>query len=200
MIEVSAHLGLPPVPTYAATVLWNYRRIGHDNEPLQKSNIQTLLSFTGSPEEAGFFGTVLSIEECGAPLIPTMLLAIEAVRKQDTDQLIACLQRATLTLADMTSILPRMYRDCSQSFFYHKLRPFLDGTKSLASVGLPEGVFFEEYNGGRYRKYCGPSNAQSSLFVFVDIVLGVEHDGEDCGQESPGQQSAKSAFLKVVDP
>jgi indoleamine 2,3-dioxygenase len=200
MIEVSAHLGLPPVPTYAATVLWNYRRIGHGNEPLQKSNIQTLLSFTGSPEEAGFFGTVLSIEECGAPLIPTMLLAIEAVRKQDTDQLIACLQRVTLTLADMTSILPRMYRDCSQSFFYHKLRPFLDGTKSLASVGLPEGVFFEEYNGGRYRKYCGPSNAQSSLFVFVDIVLGVEHDGEDCGQESLGQQSAKSAFLKVIDP
>lgn len=197
MIEVSAYLGLPPVPTYAGQVLWNYRRLGDDRAPLQKGNVQTLVSFTGSAEEDGFFGTVLAIEECGAPLIPTMLQAAEAAYNQDTEQLISYLKRATVTLNDMTSLLPRMYQDCSQSFFYHKLRPFLEGTKSLASVQHLEGVFFEEHNGGRYHKYCGPSNAQSSLFAFVDIILGVKHE-ENQGKEGVSQPSTKTDYLKVI--
>ncbi|THC92925.1 hypothetical protein EYZ11_007595 [Aspergillus tanneri] len=167
--------------------------------PLQKRNTQPLVSFTGSPEEAGFFGIVLSIEECGVPLISILLEAIEATCDHDTEQLIACLQQATITLTDMTSILPRMYRDCSQSFFYHKLRPFLDGTNSLSSVGLPNGVFFEEHNGGQYRKHFGPSNAQSSLFALVDIILGVKHDQECSVKENSGQQSPNYAERKVTE-
>ncbi|KAH8427509.1 tryptophan 2,3- dioxygenase [Aspergillus melleus] len=190
MIEVSAYLGLPPVPTYAGQALWNYRGLGDDRASLQKGSVQTLVSFTGSAEEDGFFGTVLAIEECGAPLIPTMLQAVEAAYNQDAEQLITYLERATVTLNDMTSLLPRMYQHCSQNFFYHKLRPFLEGTKNLASVRSLEGVFFEEHDGGRYRKYCGPSNAQSSLFAFVDIILGVKHE--------ENQGSTKTDYLKEM--
>ncbi|KAF5858777.1 hypothetical protein ETB97_003779 [Aspergillus alliaceus] len=197
-IELSAHFGLPPVPTYAGQVLWNYRRTEADSKPLPKSNAQPLVSFTGSPEEAGFFGVVFSIEASGVPLISILLEATEATFDQDTEQVIAYLQRATITLTDMTSILPRMYRDCSQDFFYHKLRPFLDGTDSLASVGLPDGVFFEEHSGGRYRKHCGPSNAQSSLFALIDIALGVKHDQEYCVKDNGDQQSTKGAYLKEM--
>lgn len=176
MLTVSAHLGLPSVPTYSGQTLWNYPLIlGNQPSPLDQPRGQ--VSFTGSREESAFFYTSVAIEGCGAPLIPNLLTAIEAFRHDDTTLVTASLHKVESTLDEMTSLLPRLYDDCSPSFFYHTLRPYLEGTKDLQSVGLPHGIFFETTDGGSYQKYRGPSNAQSSLFPFIDIVLGVEHKG-----------------------
>lgn len=44
------------------------------------------------------------------------------------------------------------------------------------SAGLPRGVFYDEGEGkGRWRKYRGGSNGQSSLLQFCDAVLSVNH-------------------------
>lgn len=91
----------------------------------------------------------------------------------------SCLYKAEKILKAMTSLLPEIYSRCSPSFFYHTLRPYLEGTRDLQSVGLPNGVFFETASTGQtgsYQKYRGPSNAQSALFPFIDIALGVKHE------------------------
>jgi indoleamine 2,3-dioxygenase len=60
--------------------------------------------------------------------------------------------------------------------FYHRVRPFLAGSKNMGDAGLPNGVMFDTGNGStEYRQYGGGSNAQSSLIQFFDIVLGIEH-------------------------
>jgi indoleamine 2,3-dioxygenase len=204
MIEVSAHLGLPPVPTYSGQTLWNHRVCIKTDAPIHPNSIQTLASFTGSPEESSFFGISVAIEACGAPLIPALLSGIEAASQKDWVVLKLCLQKAEGILNCMTSLLPTVYQSCSPEFFYITLRPFLEGTRDLSAVGLPNGVFFEGKDGGSYRKYRGPSNAQSSLFVFVDIALGVSHStgGSQSRQTraSFGQQemlAAKAEFLDV---
>ncbi|OCK77490.1 Indoleamine 2,3-dioxygenase [Lepidopterella palustris CBS 459.81] len=203
MIEVSTHLGLPPVPTYSGQTLWNHRFCGKADGLIHSNSIQTLASFTGSPEESSFFGISVAIEACGAPLIPALLSGIEAASQQDWVALEVCLQKAEGILNNMTTLLPTLYQSCSPEFFYTTLRPFLEGTKDLASVGLPNGVFFEEKDGGSCRKYCGPSNAQSSLFVLVDIALGVNHSTSSHRSghtnASFGQQEILAAKTQFLD-
>lgn len=197
MIEVSSYLGLPPVSTYAGQALWNFRRVGDSYLALRPEDVETLVSFTGSSEESGFFAVVLSIEARGAELIPTMLEGIEAARRQDSRLLMDCFRTAAGVLTDIASLLQGMYKNCNQEFFYHRLRPFLDGIRNLDSVGLPDGVFFEEKHGGQYRKYFGPSNAQSSLFAFIDITLGIKHEQDGFEGKTA---THKNTYLKVGKP
>ncbi|KAF5630183.1 acetyl synthetase [Fusarium sp. NRRL 25303] len=124
--------------------------------------IHTLVSFTGSQEESAFFSVSVAIEK-----------STEAGNEK---QLTAYLFEARITIDSMTSILPQLYDRCSPSFFYNTLRPFIEGTQDLKSAGLPHGVFFESKNGGSYQKFRGPSDAQSSLFCFIDIALGIDHN------------------------
>ncbi|KAF4955748.1 hypothetical protein FGADI_4319 [Fusarium gaditjirri] len=156
MMNVSCYLGLPRLPVL--------------------EQINTLVSFTGSQEESAFFSVSVAIERHGSPLIQTLLHAMAAAEAGNEKQLTAYLLEARITIDSITSILPQLYNRCSPSFFYNTLRPFLEGTQDLKSAGLPHGVFFETKNGGSYQKFRGPSNAQSSLFCFIDIALGIEHN------------------------
>ena len=73
----------------------------------------------------------------------------------------------------MTLLLPRMYEKNSPSVFYNRIRPFLSGT---TSADLPDGVFYEDgEGGGELVKLKGPTAAQSSLFHLLDEALGVRH-------------------------
>ncbi|KAF5543114.1 nonribosomal peptide synthase [Fusarium mexicanum] len=156
MMNVSCYLGLPRLPAL--------------------EQINTLVSFTGSQEESAFFSVSVAIERHGSPLIEILLHAMAAAEAGNEKQLTAYLLEAMITIDSMTAILPQLYDRCSPSFFYNTLRPFLEGTQDLKSAGLPHGVFFETKNGGCYQKFRGPSNAQSSLFCFIDIVLGIQHN------------------------
>ena len=88
--------------------------------------------------------------------------------------------------------------------FYHRIRPFLAGSKNMADAGLPNGVIYEDGTGKDvYRQFSGGSNAQSSLIQFFDIVLGVEHrpTGEKRVESSESEEGtappAKHNFIQV---
>jgi hypothetical protein len=56
--------------------------------------------------------------------------------------------------------------------FFHELRPFLSGGE--------KGMVFQKSDGSVVKvKWVGGSAAQSSLFQFLDLVLGVEHQDAD---------------------
>lgn len=83
--------------------------------------------------------------------------------------------------------------------FYHQLRPLLAGSKNMATVGLPNGVFYDVGDGqGEWRQYSGGSNAQSSLIQLFDIALGIQHvaSGEVEGNKKGGGDK-QIAFMKV---
>nr|DAD54577.1 TPA_asm: tryptophan 2,3-dioxygenase [Fusarium equiseti] len=202
MMNVSCYLGLPCVPTYSGQTLWNHCYISEIQLPVLEQ-VNTLVSFTGSREESAFFGISVAIEKCGSPLIRTLLHAMAAAEAGNEKELTACLSKAMITIDSITSILPQLYGRCSPSFFYNTLRPFLEGTQDLKSAGLPNGVFFETKNGGSYQKFRGPSNAQSSLFCFIDIALGIEHNDNsfltEMRQYMPGPHRDFLARVEAID-
>lgn len=177
-VEVCMHLDLPLVATYAGVCLWNFRPIFGD-EPIDTlDNLATLLTFTGSMDESWFYLISVAIEARAAPVIPIMLDAIEAARHQDSLTVVASLQAFAERLDELASLLNHMYDHCDPHIFYHRIRPFLAGSKNMTDAGLPRGVMFDESGTGMhdYVQYGGGSNAQSSVIQFFDIVLGIQHD------------------------
>ena len=175
LLQVCEHLELPPVATYAGVCLWNYKPI-FLSDPLVLDNLSTLLTFTGSIDEQWFYLVSVAMEAKGGPTIPLMLGAMQAARDGDTSTLIACLQSFAQTLDELGTILVRMYESCDPHIFYHRIRPYLAGSKNMSDAGLPNGVFYDDGSkNAHFRQYGGGSNAQSSMIQFFDIVLGVEH-------------------------
>lgn len=109
-------------------------------------------------------------------MIPLMLRAISAARKGHSGVVTDCLHELAERLDEVGALLERMYENCDPYVFYHRIRPYLAGSKNMAEAGLPNGLLYDDgTDHPRYGQYGGGSNAQSSLIQFFDIVLGVEH-------------------------
>ncbi|KAL8356247.1 hypothetical protein RB601_001520 [Gaeumannomyces tritici] len=188
LLQIAEHLELPPVATYAAVCLWNFKPLFVD-EPIDSlDNLATLTTFTGSLDESWFYLVSVAIEARGAPAIPIMLEAIAAARRRDVGAVTRCLRAFAECLDEVGTLLARMHDSCDPTIFYHRIRPFLAGSKNMADAGLPRGVIYEDGSGAEeYRQYSGGSNAQSSIIQFFDIVLGVSHrpTGDKASSPSP---------------
>ncbi|KAH6605575.1 hypothetical protein Trco_004728 [Trichoderma cornu-damae] len=188
LLDVSRRLEVPPVATYAAVCLWNFKPLFVDEDIDSLENLATLLTFTGAMDESWFYLVSVAIEARGAPIISLMLTAIAAARRNDSAAVARCLRTFAERLTDLTNILQRMHESCDPVIFYNRIRPFLAGSKNMAEAGLPFGVIYDDGTGGdTYRQYSGGSNAQSSLIQFFDVALGIQHrpTGEKMGDASP---------------
>lgn len=163
------------------------------------------------------------MEAQGAYIIPIMLRALQAIGlrsetwKETTTKALRELVRCVQAVGEL---LERMYEGCEAMVFYHRIRPYLAGSKGMNSVGLgSRGVFYdlgplspdgskkktgeegeegeivEEVQGqkrkGKWMAYRGGSNGQSSLIQFWDLVLGVEH--VSAGHSSPHGHASHSS-------
>ena len=193
-ISVSEHLELPPVATYCAQNLWNYKLLDPRLSIANPDNFRALTTFTDSTDESWFFAIPAAIEARGAPIIPLALEAFDAASTDKSEQVVACLQEMCGHIDTLTALLLRMYERCNPKVFYNEIRPFLAGT---SSAELPSGVFYEREDGtGSHRAYQGPTAAQSSLFHFLDVALGARYrrDGDNLQSVAVGKEEE---FLKV---
>lgn len=202
LLEISKHLELPPVATYAAVCLWNFKPLFIDEDIDSLENLATLNTFTGSLDESWFYLVSVAIEAKGAPSLGLMLKAIQAARDDDAATVTACLRSFAEMLTDLTALLERMHERCAPYVFYNNIRPFLAGSRNMADAGLPNGVLYEDARGyTEYRQYAGGSNAQSSLIQFFDIVLGVSHrpTGQKPGDApANGTGVSKHSFMEEM--
>ncbi|EAW09952.1 indoleamine 2,3-dioxygenase [Aspergillus clavatus NRRL 1] len=176
LLEVCDHLELPPVATYAAVCLWNYKPIFPDEPAHDVDNLACISTITGSIDERWFYMISVAIEACGGPAIPLVLQAISAARAGNSAVVTECLQSIAETIEQLGVLLERMYEHCDPYVFYHRIRPYLAGSKNMADAGLPNGLMYDDGSEKpEYRQYGGGSNAQSSLIQFFDIALGIEH-------------------------
>lgn len=184
-IAVSKALGLPPIATYAAVCLWNFKKIDESGE-FTLDNLTTINTFTGSVDESWFYLVLVCFEKEGAFSVKVGLDALNSAETGNTHLLIENLQQFAESIDMLGSVLMRMEEMCDPHVFYFRIRPFLAGWKNMASVGLEKGVYYGDET--TPRSYAGGSNAQSSLIQFMDILLGVSH-------HATGDLTADSSFL-----
>lgn len=157
-------------------------------------------TFTGTPDEEWFYLISVAIEAKGSKIIPTMLECFEVVELNYTSKVVQLLEEIAKLIAELGLILDRVHERCDPNIFYHRIRPFLAGSKGMATAGLPNGVFYDEGDGyGSWRQYSGGSNAQSSLIQLLDIMLGVEHYATDKTKPESKERikKAKHGYIEV---
>ncbi|EGX94562.1 indoleamine 2,3-dioxygenase [Cordyceps militaris CM01] len=184
-LQVSAHVELPPVLTYAAANLWNFTCDGDDFSDLDKLSV--CFSFTGTESESWFLLISVAMEAKAAGILQTMTAALEAVKARDYDGVVRGLEELRRCIDSVARLLERMYEKCDPMTFYHRIRPFLAGSQNMAAAGLPRGVLYDEGGaaaGSTWRQLRGGSNGQSSLIQFFDVVLGVDHRGHGDGKHA----------------
>ncbi|KAI1357385.1 indoleamine 2,3-dioxygenase [Xylaria arbuscula] len=197
--KICEHLEIPPVSTYAACVLWNFKPLFIDEGIDDLDNLSTLLTFTGSLDESWFYLVSVAIEARGGPIITLMLTALAAAREGGSATVTRCLHAFAERLDDLGELLRRMHEQCDPGFFYRRIRTFLAGSKNMAEAGLPHGVIYDDGTGNSdYVQYSGPSNAQSSLIQFFDLILGIEHrpTGEKANPAPEAEREGRSAAPK----
>ncbi|KAL4873083.1 hypothetical protein BDV12DRAFT_116434 [Aspergillus spectabilis] len=201
-LEVSSHLELPPCATYAALNLWNFSTVSPNGDLACPDNLSVTLSYTGTKDEEWFFMISVAIEARGGQIIQLMLDTLYAVSVDDKQRVAAYLNQISEGFQEVARILERMYEKCRPSVFFHQLRPYLAGSKNMASAGLPSGLFYDlGEEKGEWRQYSGGSNAQSSLIQTFDIFLGVEHSatGNPTKAEiSKSQPLAKNPYIQEM--
>ncbi|KAK3681048.1 Indoleamine 2,3-dioxygenase [Podospora appendiculata] len=189
LLRVSSHLGLPPVATYASLNLWNFRTTSPTHDFSNLDALQAQHTMTGTPDESWFYMVSVAMEAHAASLIPTMLYALHIAQHHRDNQhatITHALNQLTQCIRELGQLLDRMDENCDPDVFFHRIRPFLAGSRNMAAAGLPRGVFYDEGAGkGEWRTLRGGSNGQSSLVQFFDAVLGVEHTARGGGGGEP---------------
>ncbi|POS85084.1 hypothetical protein EPUL_003110 [Erysiphe pulchra] len=176
LLHISAYLEVPPVATYSALCLWNFKGLFNGEEIDNPENLATHITFTGSTEESWFYLISVAIEARGASSIPLMLQAIKSARLNDLEKVAESLRTFAGIIGELGKLLEKMHDRCDPHIFYHRIRPFLAGSKNMQNAGLANGIIYEDGSGSEeFKQYAGGSNAQSSLIQFFDIILGIEH-------------------------
>lgn len=162
-------------------------------------NLATHMTFTGSLDESWFYLVSVAIEARAGPIVPMMIEAVAAAWRKDTNTVVQALRSFAERLDELGALLERMYESCDPHVFYHRIRPFLAGSKNMSDAGLPQGVMFDDGTGQQpYVQFSGGSNAQSSIIQFFDVVLGVEH--RPTGEKRSEAPSTSSATGAVESP
>lgn len=159
--DAAEHLGLPPVITYAAVVLYNWELID-PRKCVEPRNVRIRYTFTGTRDESEFYRVSLLCEFAGADgvLAATKLISEDQVDENVFSKIpsaIKNIEQAMLTMHD--NITPRV--------FYKDIRPFFNGWKNVRFNGITQ-----EQNA---LSYDGASAAESSLIPVFDILLAIQH-------------------------
>ena len=171
--EVSQRLGLPPVATYSAVLLWNWR-LKDPKGPVTFENIQIETTYTGTKDEEWFYLISGAVDLAAVQGIQLAWRCLEEVKEGNTSEVIECLKGVRDSIQEMTMSLERMYESCEPDFFYSDIRKYQAGSKNLKAFS--NGLIFEGVD-SEPKGFVGASAAQSSTLPVMDILLGVEHMG-----------------------
>ncbi|KAK0536054.1 hypothetical protein OC834_001312 [Tilletia horrida] len=197
---LSAKLDLPPILTYATTVLWNWGLVDPRKPASAPGNLRILTTFTGTRSEEWFYATSALIELRGVEALTLMRRSLDEAFLADSlalRRLALFLQRLAIVIADLERVLAEVRRECDPAMFYFAIRPW------FRAADDPAGWHYEGVDPpGVRRPLTGPSAGQSSLIHALDQFLAVEHSAADEPAPSPpaGSTAAAASKTKTAPP
>lgn len=123
------------------------------------------------------------MEAQGAYIIPIMLRALQAISlRSDTwkESTTKALRDLVHCVKSVGELLERMYEGCEAMVFYHRIRPYLAGSKGMHAgpLGLGRGVFYD----------LGP----------VSAVGSEGEDKESWEGQKEGQEGEEPEMVEIV--
>ena len=206
LLSTSSLLGLPPILTYADTVLYNFHPTSIDSAPSYGTNPPStaLMTFTNTRTEEQFYIISALCEIAGADALRLMRQSLDELFLADElalRRLTAYLKKLAKQIDKIGEITLSMMKEMDPEEFYFLIRPWFnggdsDGPQSAGWLyqGSDEGK--EEWEAeniteGRRegKRFSGPSAGQSSLIHAIDIFLTVNHKPQTEAENRPSDES-----------
>jgi indoleamine 2,3-dioxygenase len=171
-VQVANILGRPPILSYASYCLDNWYRL-NQRENISLENVGLLTNFLGGVDEDWFVTIHVCIEDAARDAI-TAADAISKLNEKDTVKNFSDnLKLIILSLRRVNAIFSRMPEKCDPYVYYHRVRPFIFGTKD--NPDLKKGLIYENQYNNKPQFFRGETGAQSSIMPFLDGALGIYH-------------------------
>jgi indoleamine 2,3-dioxygenase len=171
-VQVANILGRPPILSYASYCLDNWYRLNH-RENISLENVGLLTNFLGGVDEDWFVTIHVCIEDAARDAITAADTISRLNEKNTVKNFSDNLKLIILSLRRVNAIFSRMPEKCDPYVYYHRVRPFIFGTKD--NPDLKKGLIYENQYNNKPQFFRGETGAQSSIMPFLDGALGIYH-------------------------
>ncbi|TFK30065.1 Indoleamine 2,3-dioxygenase [Coprinopsis marcescibilis] len=192
LVQVSRHLGMAPILTFADTVLWNWE-LKRPDQPLSSDNIQFINTFSGTEDERNFYYASALAELRGVEILriiddfnnlpgPGDLPSITKISRD--------LARLTIAIEDIKEIINSVRSVCDPHVFYWEIRPWFEG--SGAKGPDDPGWIYQGVDETEPLDLSGPSAGQSSVMHALDIFLHIDHKLQERRSPAPSSENKRA--------
>ena len=171
-VKVANNQGRPPILSYASYCLDNWFLIDPD-EAISLENVGLINNFLGGVDEDWFVTIHVCIENAAADA----MAACAEIAMLETDspesKSIELLNRIVIAMKKVNEIFARMPEKCDPYIYYHRVRPFIFGTKD--NPDLKNGLIYKGEFKNQPQFFRGETGAQSSIIPSLDGALQITH-------------------------
>lgn len=171
-VKVAENQGRPPILSYASYCLDNWFLIDQD-EPISLENVGLINNFLGGVDEDWFVTIHVCIEDAASDAIAACSEIAMLDLDCDESETAALLERIIASMKKVNAIFARMPEKCDPYIYYHRVRPFIFGTKD--NPDLENGLIYKGEFGDQPQFFRGETGAQSSIIPSLDGALQIGH-------------------------
>ena len=175
-VKLSKYLGRPPILSYASYCLDNWYKI-NDDKPISLDNVALINNFLGGVDEDWFVTIHVCIEDAASEAIDSAYKLSKLNEDSKTDEFLLNLNRINKSLKKVNEIFSKMPEKCDPYIYYHRVRPYIFGTKD--NPDLKKGLIYENQYNNEPQFFRGETGAQSSIIPFLDGSLGIDHTNDN---------------------
>ena len=175
-VKLSKYLGRPPILSYASYCLDNWYKV-NKKEPISLDNVALINNFLGGVDEDWFVTIHVCIEDAAGDAIDAGYKLSRLNESNNVDDFNTNLKKILTSLKNVNNIFSKMPEKCDPYIYYHRVRPYIFGTKD--NPDLKKGLIYENQFNNKPQFYRGETGAQSSIIPFLDGVLGIYHSNDN---------------------
>ena len=175
-VKLSKYLGRPPILSYASYCLDNWYKV-NKKEPVSLDNVALINNFLGGVDEDWFVTIHVCIEDAAGDAIDAAYKLSRLNESNNVDDFNANLKKILTSLKNVNNIFSKMPEKCDPYIYYHRVRPYIFGTKD--NPDLKKGLIYENQFNNKPQFYRGETGAQSSIIPFLDGALGIYHSNDN---------------------
>ncbi len=171
-VEVASNQGRPAILSYASYCLDNWFLIDAE-EPISLENVGLINNFLGGVDEDWFVTIHVCIENAASEAINACLQIAGCDQETPENEISNLLQKICLSMRRVNEVFARMPEKCDPYIYYHRVRPFIFGTKD--NPDLKNGLVYEGQFDNEPQFFRGETGAQSSIIPSLDGALQIAH-------------------------
>ena len=171
-VEVAKNQGRPPILSYASYCLDNWFLVD-TVKPISLENVGLINNFLGGVDEDWFVTIHVCIENAASDAINACSKIVDCDQETPEDEIFELLKKICLSMRDVNEVFSRMPEKCDPYIYYHRVRPFIFGTKD--NPDLKNGLVYEGQFNNEPQFFRGETGAQSSIIPSLDGALQISH-------------------------